>query len=143
MILNEGHCQTAIGAILVVAADEWPVAIVLLCQAVPLTIVSGIAHRVTELEVESGRCLFGRIDPVANGLRAVPAFTDAVGWVAVLVVKLRVGAAIAFHHVIAEAHIAKVFEQHLQISLHGVLHVRAGVVEVAHAVPSFSGIIIV
>ena len=113
-----------------------------MCQAIPLPIVSGVAHGIAELEVESGRCLLGGIDPVADGLCAVPAFTNTVGWIAVFIVKLCVGAVVAFHHIITEAHIAKVFKQHLQIGLHGVLHVRAGVVEVAHAVPAFTGVLI-
>ena len=142
VILNEGHCQTAIGAILVVVADEWPVAVVLLRQAVPLPIVGSIAHRVAELKVEGCRCLLGGIDPVANGLRTVPAFADAVGGVAVLVVLLRIGAAVALDHVVAETHVAQVFEQHLQIGLHGVLHVGAGVVEVAHAIPTFASVLV-
>ena len=123
-----------------IVADEWPVAIVLLAEIRPVTAIGGIAHRVAELEVEGSRCLACSINPVANSVGAIPALTDAIGWVGRLVVELGVGAGVALHHVVAEACIAEVVEQQVEIGFHTFLHIVALVVEVAHAVPAFAGV---
>ena len=138
VILDEGHGQTAVVAILVVARHERPVVVVALCQSVPLAVVGGVAHGVAELEVEGCRGFSRGINPVADGLRAVPALAHAELRAGRLVVELRVGAIVALHHVVAEADVAEILEQHFQVGLHRVLHVLARVVEVGHSVPVFA-----
>ena len=137
VVFDEGDSVAAIGRVIVVA-DERPVVVVALRQTVPLSVVGGIAHGVAELEIEGCRGFSRCVDPFADGRGAVPALADAESGVGRLVVEFRVGACIAFHHVVAETHVAEVVEQHVQIGFHRVLHVLARVVEVGHTVPVFA-----
>ena len=47
VVLYESYSPLAVAAALIVIADEWPVAIVLLPQSSPVSIISSIANSIT------------------------------------------------------------------------------------------------
>ena len=104
--------------------------------------MGGVAHGIAELEVEGSTGLACAVNPVADGVRAVPALTDGELWLGTLVIHLRILCRVALHHVVAEAYVAQVVEQHVQIGFHTILHVRALVVQVTHTVPSLAGVVV-
>ena len=145
VVLDEGHGVAAVGTALVVAADQRPVTVVLLCQTAVVTVVHRVAHRVAELEVE-GRTLYlavhlRAVNPVLDGVGAVPAFADAELRLCRGVIHTRISSRVALHHVVAEASIAQVVLQEVQIGLYNRLHILAPVVQVAHAVPALTRIV--
>ena len=142
VVLNECHSILAVGTTLVVGADKRPVAVILLTQFLPVTAVEGVADGVAELEVEGGRGLLGAVNPLADGVGTVPALADGEQRLAVLVVHLGIVGRVAFHHVVAEAGIAEVVDQEVEVCLDDALHVLALVVEVAHAVPAFACVVV-
>ena len=142
VVLDEGHCPTAVRATAVSAACQWPVAIVLLSQFAPVVLVNGIAHNILELEVESGTLLAGGINPVSYRGCTVPALADRILYACIVVIVGNMRAVETLHHIIAEARISEVVLQILDVCLHDVLHVLALVVEVAHAAPSLAFIVV-
>ena len=146
VVLYEGHGIAAVVAAIVVVAHQRPTAIVLLAQVGPVVAVDGIAHGVAELEVEGGALNLAvglrGFNPVADGVGTVPALAHGIFHAAVAVVLAGIGAAVALHHVVAETRIAEVVDEVFQIGVHVVLHVLAHVVEVAHAAPSLSGVVV-
>ena len=142
VVLNEGHSPLFVCSIIVAAANQWPVTVVLLNQFTPVTIVSGITYCIAELEVESSTGLASTLNPVFDGIGAVPALADRELRLCVFVIHLGIGGTISFHHVITETSISQVVEQHLQVGLDVLLHVLALMVQVAHAVPSLAGIVV-
>ena len=142
VVLNEGDSILAVGSILEIGADKGPVAVILLAQFLPVTSVAGIADGVTELEVEGGAGLLCAVNPVTDGVRAVPALTDGELRLAVFVVHLGICRAVALHHVVTEADIAEIVEQELEVGLDDALHVLTLVVEVTHAGPVIAGVFV-
>ena len=74
-------------------------------------------------------------------LRAIPVLADGVFRLRRRVVKARVHGRVALHHVVAEARVAKVVEQKVQVSLHHGLHVWACVVKVARPAEIVAGVV--
>ena len=142
MVLNEGHRILPVGATAEVAAHERPVALVLLAQPLPVAIVTGITHSIAELEVKGGAGLLRAVNPLADGVAAVPALPDGELRLRVLIIQLGIRGRVALHHVVAEARVAKVIKQETEVGLHDALHVLALVVQVTHTVPSLSRIVI-
>ena len=142
VVLDESDGILAIGTAAEVAADERPVAFVLLAQPLPVAIVTGIADGIAELEVEGCAGLFGAVNPFADGVAAVPALADGELRFRVLVVYLGIRGAVAFYHIVAETGIAEVVEQEVEIGLDNALHILTLMVEVAHTAPAFARVVV-
>ena len=142
VVLDKGNGIPAILPIVLIAAHQRPVAVVLLTQTNIVALIHGIAHGVAELEVEC--CTLNLVvqfrthNPVLDGCSAVPAFTDGEFRLRSTVIKPSERSRIAFHHVITETGIAQVVLQEVEIGLDYSLHILALMVKVTHAVPAFS-----
>ena len=140
VVLNEGHRIAAIAGVAHHrrAAQGRP----------PLVgVVDHIACRVAEREVER-RTLddtvhLGAIQPVLHRRGVtVPVLAHRELRLSLTVILANEGCREALDHIVAEACVAQVVEQHAQIGLYIVLHVLALVVQVAHAIPALAGVVV-
>ena len=76
VVLDKGYSPLFVSTAIIVAADQWPVTIVLLSQFAPVIVVDGITYCITELEVEGCASLASTLNPVLDSVGAVPALTD-------------------------------------------------------------------
>ena len=142
MILYKGNSILTITAILIVLANEWPVTFILFTQIGPISLINGIAHSITELKVESCTGVPSSINPVLDGIAAIPTFTYGELRFRVFIIHLGIFGTITFHHIVTESGITQIVEQELQVGLDGSLHILALVIQVTQAVPTFAGILI-
>ena len=85
----------------------------------------------------------GTVNPILDcGLVTVPVLTDRELCVTRGIVQAGIVGRVALYHIVAEARIAQVFEQHLYIGLHVGLHVSTRVVQVTHSAPVLTGIVV-
>ena len=137
MILDERH---SIAAVSLVASQAT------VGQLAPVVTVAGIAHTVAGGEVKSRRLYhpvhLRIVQPILQGRHiSVPILTHREGSTHRRVIQSGIFGRIALRHVIAEAGIAKVILQEVQVSHHIVLHILARVVQVAHSTPVLTRVI--
>ena len=111
-------------------------------QCTVVAIAEGLVELELQGEVEGGRGLARTVDPVGDGLVAVPVLAYAELRLGILVVHLGVLGRVAFHHVETEAHVADFLEQELTVGLAVVLHVFRLVVEVACTAEVVAGVVV-
>ena len=115
-------------------------------ELAPVVLVDCVADTVAELEVEGGTCGYtvdgGSLYPVLDGLCTVPVFSDGESGFGRGVVVAGVGGAVALHHIVAEAFVAKVVEQEVEVRLDAAVDIGGLVVDVATSVPAFAGIVV-
>ena len=140
VVLDKRHGVATILAALIALADEGPVAIVLSVEFAHIAVVEGVAANVAELEVKGRARAAGAVNPTADGARTAPVLAHAELRLGVLVVHLGVTGRVAAHHVITEAGVAVIVDEHIEVVLDGVLHVGALVVKVTLAAPVLAGV---
>ena len=141
VVLDEGD-----GILLVVVIGrEW---LFVVTQPTPVGIVDGIANPITELEVESstGWCVGDIatriVHPFANFCTTVPILAYAESRLCITIIVGNEIGVKAFHHIVAKACVANIFEKEFEISLYAVLYVRAQVVDVATTGPVFACVVV-
>ena len=117
-------------------------------QVSPSVIVGRIADHVAEGEVKRGALHdaihLGAIDPVLHRrLIAIPELAHRVLGVDIGIVHAGIGSAITLSHIITEARVTQVVEQQVQVGLDDGLHIGALVVQVTHAAPVLTCIVVV
>ena len=80
VVLYECDSILLVNAIIIAVGYQGPVAVVLLNEFAPVTVVGGIANSIAELEVESCTGLACTFNPVLDSIGAVPAFTNRELW---------------------------------------------------------------
>ena len=116
-------------------------------QLGPVATISGIANAVAQGEVERSRLYLAvqlcAINPVRKQrLVAVPILAHRELGLCIGIVHAGEAGSVALGHIIAEACITEVFEQHLEVSLYTLLHIGRVVVEVAHSAPALTCIVV-
>ena len=110
MVLYKGNSITAVVAAVETAADEWPITLILLAKIGPVIFVGSIAHHIFKLKVEGGTGLACGVNPVLDGITAVPALANAELWLRVFIIQLGISTTVALHHVVTETYVAKVLQ---------------------------------
>ena len=140
VVLNESHSITLITSFQIQAFTT-------ATQVGPFVAIGSIADSVTEGEVEC-RTLYHAIDlgavkPVFDCRQiTVPILSHRIIYCHVRVIHTRVRSRIALGHIVAETSVLQVIEQEFEVSLDNILHVCTLMVQIAHATPVLTGVVV-